>query len=128
MRGSIPFVVRRRWHAGVLILLLAATPASAADAVTAGELIVEPPTLLSLGFEFDPRFTDQNAACMVLSSEGYVMLLRDEFFRTFTDKAPCDTAKSTAVRALTTLLPVAIFTFLLDGPPLSRAGPDRMNV
>jgi predicted lactoylglutathione lyase len=27
-----------------------------------------------LGFEFNPRFTDDNAACMVLSEEGYVML------------------------------------------------------
>ena len=39
-----------------------------------------------LGFEFNPKFTDENAACMVLSSEGYVMLAADPFFKTFTDR------------------------------------------
>ena len=45
-----------------------------------------------LGFEFNPQFTDDNAACMVLSEEGFVMLLRESFFKTFTKKAVCDTA------------------------------------
>ncbi|HET6611328.1 MAG TPA: VOC family protein [Kofleriaceae bacterium] len=39
-----------------------------------------------LGFAFNPQFTDDNAACMVLSEDGYVMLLRDEFFKTFTKR------------------------------------------
>ncbi len=46
-----------------------------------------------LGFEFNPRFTDDEAACMALSGEGYVMLLRAPFFRTFTRRQPCDTAR-----------------------------------
>ena len=37
-----------------------------------------------LGFTFNPKFTDENAACMILSSEGYVMLLREPFFKSFT--------------------------------------------
>ncbi len=50
-----------------------------------------------LGFEFNPRFTDDNAACMVLSDDGYVMLLRDSFFRTFTTRQPCETDTHTEV-------------------------------
>ena len=49
----------------------------------------------SLGFEFNPQFTDDKGACMVLSSEGYVMLLTEPFFKTFTTRAQCDTSKAT---------------------------------
>ena len=45
-----------------------------------------------LGFEFNPQFTDDKAACMVLSEEGFVMLLGEQFFKTFTKKSVCDTA------------------------------------
>lgn len=48
-----------------------------------------------LGLEFDPRFTDDRAACMVVSGEAYVMLLAEPFFRTFTRKEPCDTRTHT---------------------------------
>lgn len=48
-----------------------------------------------LGFSFNPKFTDENAACMVLSSEGYVMLLREPFFKTFTKREACDTTRQT---------------------------------
>ena len=48
-----------------------------------------------LGFTFNPQFTDDNAACMVLSDEGYVMLLREPFFGTFTKKKRCDTSTHT---------------------------------
>lgn len=46
----------------------------------------------SLGFEFNKQFTDDKAACMVLSEEGFVMLLREPFFQSFTDKQICDTS------------------------------------
>jgi predicted lactoylglutathione lyase len=46
-----------------------------------------------LGFEFNPQFTDEKAACMVLSDDGFVMLLSEPFFRTFTKKSVCDTTK-----------------------------------
>jgi uncharacterized protein len=49
----------------------------------------------TLGFDFDRRFTDDKAACMVISSEAYVMLLTEPFFRTFTRREPCDTTRST---------------------------------
>jgi predicted lactoylglutathione lyase len=46
-----------------------------------------------LGFEFDPRFTDDRAACMVVSDVGYVMLLQERFYRTFTNRELCDTTR-----------------------------------
>lgn len=36
-----------------------------------------------LGYVFDPRFTDENAACLVISDSIYVMLLTTEFFANF---------------------------------------------
>lgn len=44
----------------------------------------------TLGFTFNPQFTDEKAACMVLSDKGYVMLLEDAYFRTFTSREICD--------------------------------------
>jgi uncharacterized protein len=49
----------------------------------------------TLGFEFNLQFTDEKAACMVLSDKGYVMLLTEPFFRGFTKREPCDTSKAT---------------------------------
>jgi len=49
----------------------------------------------ALGFEYNPKFTDDNAACMVLSDKGFVMLLADSFFKTFTKRPLCDTSKQT---------------------------------
>ena len=48
-----------------------------------------------LGFDFNPHFTDDNAACMIVNEEAYVMLLRHEFFQGFTKNAICDTAQAT---------------------------------
>ncbi|KIG17532.1 Glyoxalase family protein [Enhygromyxa salina] len=48
-----------------------------------------------LGFEFEPRFTDENAACMIVSEEAFVMLLVRKYFQTFTKKELCDTSRQT---------------------------------
>jgi len=48
-----------------------------------------------LGFEFDKRFTDDKAACMIVSGEAFVMLLSEPFFKTFTRREICDTATHT---------------------------------
>ena len=45
-----------------------------------------------LGFEFDPQFTNQDAACMILGEDNFVMLLVERFYRTFTSKRIADTA------------------------------------
>jgi predicted lactoylglutathione lyase len=48
----------------------------------------------SLGFSFNPQFTDEKAACLVFSEDGYAMLLVEEFFKTFTKREICDTRTS----------------------------------
>ncbi|GAB3572454.1 VOC family protein [Amycolatopsis endophytica] len=50
-----------------------------------------------LGYEFNPQFTDENAACLVFSDTIFAMLLRNEFFTTFTDKQITDSAKTAEV-------------------------------
>lgn len=50
-----------------------------------------------LGFKFNPQFTDQNAACMVISEENYAMLLAEPFFKTFTKKEIANAKTSTEV-------------------------------
>ena len=34
----------------------------------------------SVGFEFEPRFTDEKAACMIIGPNTFAMLLVDVFF------------------------------------------------
>ena len=48
-----------------------------------------------LGFEFNPQFTDDNAACMIVSEEAFVMLLMQRFFKGFTKREICDTSTHT---------------------------------
>ncbi len=50
-----------------------------------------------LGFTFDSKFTDENATCMIVGENIFVMLLVESFFKTFTDKQICDAKKSTEV-------------------------------
>ena len=55
-----------------------------------------------LGFKFNPKFTDENAACMVISENIFAMLIIEKFFKTFTKKEISDATKSTeAILALT---------------------------
>ena len=56
-----------------------------------------------LGFTFNPVFTDENAACLVISDDIYAMLLVEKFFQDFIPgREICDTRKSTeALVALT---------------------------
>lgn len=55
----------------------------------------------NLGFNFNPHFTDKKAACLVLGNDNFVMLLTDEFFKTFTKKEIADASKTTeAILAL----------------------------
>ena len=50
-----------------------------------------------LGFAFNPQFTDETAACMIVAEDIFVMLLTEEKFKAFTPKAICDATKSTEV-------------------------------
>jgi uncharacterized protein len=51
----------------------------------------------SLGYTFNPQFTDETAACMVISDDIFAMLLTHAKFKDFTPKAICDATKSTEV-------------------------------
>ena len=46
----------------------------------------------SLGFSFNPQFTNEQGACMVVSEDIFVMLLVEPFFQTFTKKPISDPA------------------------------------
>ena len=49
-----------------------------------------------LGFKFNPQFTDENATCMIIGKDSYVMLLVEKFFKTFIpNKRIADATKST---------------------------------
>lgn len=50
-----------------------------------------------LGYEFNPQFTDETAACMVISDTIYAMLLTHDKFKEFTSKEIVDANKSTEV-------------------------------
>ncbi|KAA2245400.1 glyoxalase/bleomycin resistance/extradiol dioxygenase family protein [Chitinophaga agrisoli] len=51
----------------------------------------------ALGFSFNPQFTDEKAACMVVSESIYVMLLTESYFQTFTRKSIANATQSTEV-------------------------------
>jgi hypothetical protein len=50
-----------------------------------------------LGFTFEPKFTDENATCMIVGDNIFVMLLVEHFFKTFTTKPVSDAKASTEV-------------------------------
>ena len=50
-----------------------------------------------LGYQFNAQFTDETAACMIVSEDIYIMLLTHPKFKEFTPKAICDATKSTEV-------------------------------
>jgi uncharacterized protein len=51
----------------------------------------------NLGFAFNPQFTNEEAACMIVSDDSFVMLLTEDKFKTFTNKPICDATKFTEV-------------------------------
>ncbi len=51
----------------------------------------------ALGFANEPNFTNESAACMVLSDAIYVMLLTHDFWKTFTRKEIPDAGASAQV-------------------------------
>ncbi|MEU6703116.1 VOC family protein [Streptomyces wuyuanensis] len=51
----------------------------------------------AVGYTFNPRFTDETAACMVVSDTIFAMLLTEARFKDFTRKDVADAATSTEV-------------------------------
>ncbi|MGO9956048.1 MAG: VOC family protein [Solirubrobacteraceae bacterium] len=52
----------------------------------------------ALGATINPLFTDDNAACLVWDENIYLMVLKREFFATFTDKQVADPATTAQVQ------------------------------
>lgn len=50
-----------------------------------------------LGYTFNPQFTDEAAACMVISDQIFAMLITHTRFTDFTPKAIADSTKTTEV-------------------------------
>lgn len=50
-----------------------------------------------LGYGFNPQFTDDNATCMIVADNIYVMLLVESYFKTFTPKPVADATRTTEV-------------------------------
>jgi predicted lactoylglutathione lyase len=48
-----------------------------------------------LGFEFDPRFTDDTATAMIVNEQAVVMLLTEGKFKEFTTKELVDSTRQT---------------------------------
>jgi hypothetical protein len=51
----------------------------------------------ALGFSFNPQFTNEQGACMVISEDIFTMLLVEPFFQGFTKKPIADARKVTEV-------------------------------
>ena len=50
----------------------------------------------ALGFAFNPQFTNDSGACLVLGDNIFAMLLTREFFATFIDRPVADTRAQAA--------------------------------
>jgi predicted lactoylglutathione lyase len=54
----------------------------------------------ALGWTFNPQFTDQTAACLVISDDIYAMLMTHEKFARFTNKSIADSSVAEALIAI----------------------------
>ncbi|KAA2238921.1 glyoxalase/bleomycin resistance/extradiol dioxygenase family protein [Chitinophaga agrisoli] len=50
-----------------------------------------------LGYTFNPQYTNEQAACMIVSEDIYYMLLTEPFFKGFIKKEIADATKTTEV-------------------------------
>jgi predicted lactoylglutathione lyase len=68
-----------------------------------------------LGYTFNAQFTDEKAACMVISEDIYTMLLLEPFFKTFTAKDTRRCAqKQLKCLSLYPAIPARRWTLLVD--------------
>lgn len=55
----------------------------------------------ALGFSFNPKFTDDKALALILKEESiYAMLLREDFFKTFTNRPVADGSTTQVLNAI----------------------------
>lgn len=50
-----------------------------------------------LGFSFEPKYTDEKAACLIVNESTWVMLLAEPFFKGFLSKPMADARATTEV-------------------------------
>lgn len=79
----------------------------------------------ALGFSFNPDFTDENATCMVVNENAYVMFLVENYFSSFTAKDVASTeGKAEAIIAYSVdtreAVDTAVQTALAHGGSLSE--------
>lgn len=67
-----------------------------------------------LGYGFEPRFTDENATCMILGENLHAMLLVEKYFETFTPKPAADAKHATEVLVALSLPSRAAVDRLVD--------------
>jgi predicted lactoylglutathione lyase len=103
--GASPRFVGEEPHASAW-RLIRSFPFSPLDSVMSQKMFVNLPVrdlqksmtfFKSLGYQFNPQFTDETAACMVISEENYTMLLTHAKFAEFTSRAIADATKTTEV-------------------------------
>ncbi len=51
----------------------------------------------TLGFSFNPQFTDEHATCMIIGENLFAMLVTEQRFKDFTKKEICNAHKNTEV-------------------------------
>ena len=51
----------------------------------------------TLGFSFNPKFTDEHATCMIIAENIFAMLVTEQRFKDFTKKEICNAHKNTEV-------------------------------
>ena len=51
----------------------------------------------NLGYTFNPQFTDEKAACMIISDSIFAMLMVKDYFKTYTKKQVSDAKTFTEV-------------------------------
>ena len=50
-----------------------------------------------LGFAFNPQFTNESAACLIVSDNSFVMLVTEAMFQSFMPKTLCDATQCSEV-------------------------------
>lgn len=80
----------------------------------------------ALGFSFNPKFTDDKAACMIVNEQAYVMLLATPFFQTFTKRKVADASTTEALVCLSADSREAVDTMVKTA--LSSGGSAAMPV
>jgi uncharacterized protein len=76
----------------------------------------------ALGFGFDDKFSDEGAACMVVSDHAYVMLLQRERFAEFVTRPLADARDSTALTVCVSAASRAEVDALADAAGNAGAG------